>query len=197
MFLSPRKMILGSSAMMGIAAAMMLGSTIMLSIASGSSTAADDSLAQQLTDTRQEAQIWTTYALSSYLRASDLKVAVHNGKATLTGTVEDGVNSDLAKQIALGVSGITAVDNQIVVQADYAPPTRSAERSYGERIDDATVTAMVKSKLLWSTYTDGLTTTVDTHRGKVTLTGSADTAQPWQSCSAVNSGSGRSASVNP
>lgn len=134
---------------------------------------AADTAAQDLTEARQETQIWTTYALSPYLRANDLKVSVDNGKATLSGTVEEGVNKDLAKQIALGVTGITSVDNQIVVQPDYvaAPAT---ERRYGEVIDDASITSAVKSKLVWSKYTDGLATDVDTDRGKVKLTGTAD-----------------------
>ncbi|WP_238946874.1 BON domain-containing protein [Seongchinamella unica] len=122
MYSDPKKMILGSSLMLGVAGAMMLASTIMLSLAGGSSAIAADKMAQQLTDARQETQISTTYSLSSYLRATDLKVSVRNGRATLTGTVEDGVNRDLAKQIALGVSGITDVDNQIVIQQDYSPP---------------------------------------------------------------------------
>ena len=61
---------------------------------------------QAVIEARQETQIWTTYALSPYLRANDLKVVVHEGKATLTGNVAEDVNKDLAKQIALGVDGI-------------------------------------------------------------------------------------------
>lgn len=76
---------------------------------------------QDILEARQESQIWTTYALSPYLRANDLKVVVHNGKATLSGKVDEDVNKDLAKQIALGVTGIKDVDNQILVQADYVP----------------------------------------------------------------------------
>lgn len=136
---------------------------------------AHDTMAQDVTEARQESQIWTTYALSPYLRANDLKVSVDNGKATLSGTVEENVNKDLAKQIALGVKGVTEVDNQIVVQADYVAPP-SAERRYGEVIDDATITSAVKSKLLWSKHTDGLSTDVDTRRGQVKLTGTADSA---------------------
>jgi osmotically-inducible protein OsmY len=155
---------------------LVLASSIAMAIGGANSVFAADTVPEQLTQARQETQIWTTYALSPYLRASDLQVSVHDGKATLTGTVEDDVNRDLAKQIALGVSGVKEVDNKIVVQADYTPPKRSAERSYGERIDDATVTAKVKSKLLWSTYTSGMSTNVDTSMGKVTLSGSADSA---------------------
>ena len=152
----------------------MLASAIALSMFSLSGAATADTASQNVTEARQETQIWTTYALSPYLRANDLKVSVHDGKATLTGKVEEDVNKDLAKQIALGVSGVSAVDNQIVVQADYTPPARSPGRSYGEMVDDATITSTVKSKLLWSKYTDGLTTNVDTTSGKVTLTGTAD-----------------------
>lgn len=136
-----------------------------------------DTTAENITEARQETQIWTTYALSPYLRANDLKVSVRNGKATLTGTVEEDVNKDLAKQIALGVSGIKTVDNQILVQSDYTPPKRGSERSFGEIVDDATITTVVKSKLLWSKHTDGMITAVDTTSGTVTLRGAAESAQ--------------------
>ncbi len=152
----------------------LLASRVALAIAGISGAASADSLSQDVTEARQETQIWTTYALSPYLRANDIKVSVDNGKATLTGKVDESVNKDLAKQIALGVSGIKEVDNQIVVQPDYVAPAASSTRSYGEAIDDATITATVKSKLLWSKSTDGLTADVDTNRGRVTLKGTAD-----------------------
>lgn len=153
---------------------LILASGIALALAAISGGAAADKASQDVIDARQETQIWTTYALSPYLRANDLKVSVRNGKATLTGKVEEDVNKDLAKQIALGVNGIKDVDNQIVVEADYTPPARSSDRGFGEVIEDATITSAVKSKLLWSRHTDGLSTEVDTKRGKVTLQGSAD-----------------------
>ena len=129
---------------------------------------------QEVTEARQESQIWTTFALNRHLKAHDLKVSVKNGKATLTGRVEESADKDLAKHIAMVVSGIKEVDNQIVVQADYVPSAPGTDRSFGEAMEDATITAAVKSKLLWSTHTDGLRMDVDTHRGKVTLKGTAD-----------------------
>ena len=147
-----------------------------LAIATASGPVVADTVSQAVTEARQETQIWTTYALSPYLRASDIKVSVDNGKATLTGTVEDDVNKDLAKEVALGVKGITAVDNQILVKPDYKPPARAADRSFGEVVDDATITAAVKSKLLWSKHADDLSTEVSTTRGEVTLKGTANNA---------------------
>ena len=132
---------------------------------------------QAVIEARQETQIWTTYALSPYLRANDLKVVVHEGKATLTGNVAEDVNKDLAKQIALGVDGIKSVDNKIEVVPNYKAPAQSADRSYGEVVDDASITSAVKSKLLWSRHVDALNVDVDTTRGKVELTGTANSAE--------------------
>jgi hyperosmotically inducible periplasmic protein len=129
---------------------------------------------QEVINARQETQIWTTYALSPYLRAQDIEVFVDSGKATLTGTVEEDVNKELAKEIALGVTGIKEVDNKIVVSADYKPKAKTS--SYGDTIDDSSITAAVKSKLIWSNYTDSRNISVSTKSGKVTLTGTANTA---------------------
>lgn len=162
MYIPSRNLILAS----GIAMAL---STIGGSVAAGTTS-------QDVADARQETQIWTTYALSPYLRANDLKVAVHGGKATLTGKVEEDVNKDLAKQIALSVDGVREVDNQIVVQAGYKAPAQSSARTYGEAMDDASITAAVRSKLLWSKYTSAMASGVSTKAGKVTLKGSAGSA---------------------
>ena len=153
---------------------LVLASAIILALAS-SGAALADTASQDVTEARQESQISTTYSLSPYLRANDLQVSVDQGNATVTGTVEEDVSKELAKQIALGVPGIKTVDNQIMVAADYAPPARSSqERSFGEVVDDATITATVKSKLLWSKNTEGLEMDVDTRLGKVTLNGAAE-----------------------
>lgn len=131
-------------------------------------------------DARQEAQIWTTYTLSPYLRANDLNVTVLDGKATLSGNVEDDVHKDLAGAIAAGVSGIKDVDNKITVDADYKAPDRSSTRGYGDVVDDATITTAIKSKLLWSKHTEGMDTKVVTNAGKVELSGTVATQQAKQ-----------------
>jgi osmotically-inducible protein OsmY len=130
---------------------------------------------QDISEARQETQILTSYSLNSYLRANDLQVSVDEGKATLTGTVEEDVSKQLAHDIAHGVAGIDSVDNQIKVDSDYAAPARtSQDRSFGEVVDDASITATVKSKMLWSKNTEGLQMNVDTSKGKVTLSGDAE-----------------------
>ena len=151
----------------GLAMALM---SISPSYAAGTAT-------QSLTDVRQEAQIWTSYALNPYLRVNAIKASVKDGKVTLTGKVQEDVSKELAKEIAMGVDGIKEVDNQIVVQSEDSDQYEKAINTYADGVEDATITATVKSKLLWSKYTDGLKTTVVTKGGRVTLTGTADSAE--------------------
>jgi hyperosmotically inducible periplasmic protein len=143
-----------------------------ITVAMFASGANAGTVSQEVTNARQETQIWTTYALSPYLRANDIQVQVVDGTATLTGVVEDDVNKDLAREIAIGVKGIDKVDNKIEVRSDFQPAS-DRSRGYGDVIDDASVTAAVKSKLLWSKHADGLAAKVTTTNGHVKLEGTA------------------------
>lgn len=135
----------------------------------------DVDMQQGVQDARYETQINTTYTLSPYLRAHDIDVTSVDGKVTLTGIVEDQVVKELAREIAMGVDGVTAVDNQIEVQADFVVPQRDvSERGFADKVNDAYITAAITSKLLWSRYAEGFNTNVDTLNGKVTLRGSAE-----------------------
>lgn len=123
-------------------------------------------------DVRQESQIATSYALSPYLRANDLKVTVQKGKAVLTGKVDEKISKELAGEIALGVSGIKDVDNKIVVDANYIPKANS--NSFGDKFDDTNITAAIRSKLQWNKDVDDVVTEVITKSGRVTLNGIAE-----------------------
>ena len=68
--------------------------------------------------------------------------------------------------LALGVSAVNA-------QSTEAAP----ERSVGQTIDDATITASVKTRLLADERTKGFDINVDTVRGTVKLTGGADSLE--------------------
>lgn len=150
-----------------------LASAVLLSLSPSQGVMAADKVTTAIDDARQESQIWTSYALNPYLRGNDLKVTVQNGKAVLTGKVDEKVNKELATEIAKGVSGITDVDNQIVVEANYLP--HYGGDSYGDKIDDASISAAIRSKLQWNKDVDSVGTEVSTKSGRVTLTGSADT----------------------
>ena len=135
----------------------------------------DKTLTQDVQNARREAQLWTTYAMNDSLSAFDIDVEVNGNQAVLSGAVESDIEKDLAEQIALGVEGISKVDNRLTVDANVKPRSSGSQRDFGSKVEDATVTAKVKSKLLWNDKTDGLDVDVDTRNGKVTLSGAADT----------------------
>lgn len=129
-----------------------------------------------LAQARQEGSVWTAIALNRHLNPFKIGVHVENGTAVLTGNVESDIDRDLAEQVALGVEGINKVDNQLKTDARIAPKT-STEPDFAQRVEDATLTATVKSKLLWNSNTEGLDVNVDTRAGVVTLKGEAQSAE--------------------
>lgn len=151
-----------------------LAAGLALALAASGGVASADSVSQDIVDARQERQIWTTYALSPYLRANNLVALVQSGRVRLTGTVAELAEKDLAAAIAAEVTGVQEVDNQIVVLPGYAPAKKTTERSYGEAMDDAAMTTEVRFKLAWSKSLQGLQAMVDTTRSVVRLRGVAD-----------------------
>lgn len=138
----------------------------------------DDDEAGNLAEARMEGQVWTTFMLNEHLNPFELKVDVDNSTAILEGDVDRNVNRELAEQIALSVDGIDDVDNRIEVVKDLEVAASDEEedrdRSFGDRVSDATTTASVKSKLLWNRDTAGLSINVSTENGVVELEGEAD-----------------------
>lgn len=146
--------------------AMLIGATPLVA------HAAETELEQQLVSARQEGSIWTAFALNRHLNPFKLSIDVKDGRATLSGHVESDVQKDLAEQVALSVEGIDSVDNRIEVDpaiSEGNPP------SLVQRLDDATLAATVKSKLLWNSNTRGLDIQVRSENGAITLIGNAQT----------------------
>jgi osmotically-inducible protein OsmY len=118
---------------------------------------------------RQQARIATTYDLNPYLRDADIHVSVEAGTATLRGLADNEVSRALAGEIARRTDGISRVDNRLTI--DRGNPGGAARAA--EAIDDSTIAASIKFKLLWSKQADGLAVHVASRRGRVTLTGTA------------------------
>ncbi len=154
---------------------LILASGLTLTMAQFSPFILAEASSQNIADVTQSVQISTAYTLSPFLRAHDIQVSVNGDKATLSGKVAAEINKDLATQIALGVTGIKDVDNQISIDKNFiASKSEEKDRSFGQIVDDATITASIRSKLLWSKFAEGLSTDVDTSAGKVNFSGYAD-----------------------
>jgi hyperosmotically inducible periplasmic protein len=145
--------------------------TLILSLIGGAATA-DEKETEQNSDIWLKAKIVTTYALSEHLNPFTIDVNVTSGVVTLTGTVESDIESDLAAEIAKGVKGVKEVNNKLNISPEAQ---RDTERSsFLHYVEDANITARVKSRLLLDSNTHGLKMHVTTKNGVVFLEGKVD-----------------------
>lgn len=143
--------------------------------------AGDRSVEQQVADARLEAQIETAIVFNRHLNPFEIDVEVRGDTATLTGTVDESIDRELAERVALNADGVKHVTNRITIDPSaYQTPKDDNDRDFDEAVEDATITASIKSRLLWNEITDGLDINVDTMEGRVTLTGDATTAAEKQ-----------------
>lgn len=91
-----------------------------------------------------------------------VRVSVNDGIVTLTGTVEDEDDRDLAEDTVKNLPGVVSVKNEIMVKP--AHPKNS----------DGWIALKIRSRLLVKAHVSAATTTVAVKDGVVTLTGSAD-----------------------
>ncbi|WP_426118714.1 BON domain-containing protein [Pseudomonas sp. DSP3-2-2] len=158
-------------------------------------SAAQQDLPSQLAEARQEGSIWTAFALNRHLSPFKIDVNVEQGTAILKGKVENEVDRELAERIALDVSGIDKVDNQLEIDANVAaePGTKA---NLAQSFEDATLTATVKSKLLWNSVTEALNIDVNSKDGVVTLKGRATSPEAKELAGSLASNTNGVTSVN-
>lgn len=107
--------------------------------------------------------------MKANVSATDTKVSVTDGVVTLTGTAESQAQRELTEAYVKDIEGVKSVRNEITV-AEGMP---AAQRTMGDRVDDASITAQVKYALLTHRSTSALKTEVTTRDGIVTIHGDA------------------------
>ncbi|MDD2558720.1 MAG: BON domain-containing protein [Desulfuromonadaceae bacterium] len=138
-------------------------------------TATESKNDERKSDVWLKANIVTSYTLNQNLNPFDFDVEVENGIVSLSGTVDSEVEKDLAIEIAKGVEGVKDVNSSIMIE----PGTKAEERKEPEffrTVEDATITAKVKSRLLWNRNTNGMDINVVTENAVVTLKGKVASA---------------------
>lgn len=108
------------------------------------------------------------------------EVSTKDGIVTLEGEADNQAQKDLTTEYAKDVDGVKDVKNEMTVSKT---PKKADEETMGdkmsdvvENVDDASITALVKSALLYHRSTSGLKTKVETNGGVVTLSGKAKNA---------------------
>lgn len=99
-------------------------------------------------------------------------VEVKDGVVTLTGEASSIAQKDLTTEYATDIEGVKEVKNEMTVVTPSAP----AEPTVATKIDDASITAQVKTALMTHRSTSATKTAVKTKDGEVTLTGIAKNA---------------------
>jgi osmotically-inducible protein OsmY len=100
------------------------------------------------------------------------EVSTTNGVVTLTGVADSLAQKELTTEYAKDIDNVKSINNEMTVAKTPATPNQTM----GDKIDDASITASVKSSLLSHRSTSALHTSVSTTDGVVTLTGVAKNA---------------------
>jgi osmotically-inducible protein OsmY len=101
--------------------------------------------------------------------ASGTTVYTKDGVVTLQGVASSQAQKELTAEYAKDIDNVKSVNNEMTIAATPA----TAGETLGDKIDDASITAQVKSSLLSHRSTSALHTTVSTTDGIVTLSGIA------------------------
>jgi osmotically-inducible protein OsmY len=104
--------------------------------------------------------------------ASGTDVDVKEGIVTLKGEASSQAQKELTTEYAEDIDNVKEVRNEMTVAQTPAKPNETL----GEQIDDASITAQVKSSLLTHRSTSAVKTKVETTDGVVTLSGIAKNA---------------------
>jgi osmotically-inducible protein OsmY len=101
--------------------------------------------------------------------ATGTSVYVKDGIVTLQGEASSMAQKELTTEYAKDIDNVKAVKNEMTIAKTSAQPNETI----GDKIDDASITAQVKSSLLSHHSTSAMHTTVSTTDGVVTLSGIA------------------------
>ena len=141
-------------------------------------TRVDNKLATKAEVATENADTWigrkVTLALLFHrnVNASKTTIAVKDGIVTLKGEASSAAQKELTAEYAKDIEGVKELKNEMTVAATPEKPAQTA----GEKLDDASITAQVKTALVTHRSTSYLKTKVETRDGEVTLTGIAKNA---------------------
>jgi osmotically-inducible protein OsmY len=141
-------------------------------------TSVDNQLATTAEAAAENADVWMVRKIKLALvfhrnvNATNTTVEVKDGIVTLKGEASSTAQKELTTEYAKDIEGVKEVKNEMTVAAVPQP----AERTPGQKMDDASVTAQVKMALQTHRSTSALKTKVETREGEVTLTGIAKNA---------------------
>ena len=136
----------------------------------------DNKLEVKGTPPAENSDAWITTKVKTMLLfhrnvSAMTEVNTKDGIVTLQGKANSQAQKDLTTEYARDVEGVKDVKNEMTVAK-----TSKKTQTVGGKIDDASITALVKMTLLYHRSTSALNTSVTTEKGVVTLSGKASNA---------------------
>src|ERR1017187_3203855 len=114
-------------------------------------------------------KVKTALLFHRHVSASGTDVFVKDGVVSLRGEASSLAQKELTAEYAKDVEGVKEVKNEMTIAKTPAKP----DETMGGKIDDASITAQVKSSLMSHHSTSALKTGVETTDGVVTVSGIA------------------------
>ncbi len=109
------------------------------------------------------------FLLNEHLSPFNINTTTSKGVVTLTGSVADDIQKDLAGDLARSVEGVKDVVNNITVVGTVV--SERTQRSWREKVDDSTLTATIRTRLLYNKELKGIKIGVRCEGGVVNLYG--------------------------
>ncbi|PIQ87396.1 MAG: transport-associated protein [Candidatus Omnitrophica bacterium CG11_big_fil_rev_8_21_14_0_20_45_26] len=116
-------------------------------------------------------KVKTSLLFHGSVSAANTEVYVEEGIVTLRGEALNQAQKELTSEYAKNIEGVKEVRNEMTI----APAVKEPEATMKEKIDDASITAQVKTALFFHRATS-VNTQVETKDGIVTLGGKAANA---------------------
>jgi hyperosmotically inducible protein len=131
-----------------------------------SSTRTQQSAGEVIDDSVLTSKVKVALVDDPITKAGQINVETFRGVVQLGGFVDNAQSKDQATKVARSVTGVKEVRNDLRVSSPQA--------TVGQAIDDGSVTASVKSKLVEDSTTKAHQINVETQKGVVQLTGFVD-----------------------
>jgi hyperosmotically inducible protein len=144
-----------------------------LLIVACSSTPTQRSAGETVDDATLTGKVKAALVDNDLVKAGEVNVDSYRGVVQLNGFVGTQAEKSAASKAAQSVKGVKEVRNNLEVKS-VAMANADADRSAGQVVDDATITAKVKTDLIADPTTKAHQINVDTNSGIVELGGFVD-----------------------
>jgi hyperosmotically inducible protein len=136
---------------------------VAVTLAACASTPTQQAPGEYFDDAGTSARVNTALMQDPLVKAGQVDVETYRGVVQLNGFIDSTAAKDRATTVTRSVSGVQEVHNNVVV--------KTSERTVGTVVDDATITAKVKTALIDNSGTSAGQINVETRQGVVQLSG--------------------------